>query len=574
MKKKTVSKVISVVLAAFMASSLFACGKKEKGEHEFELHYYRSGMGIDWLNNMKAGFEKKYDGYKIRIEDAAEDVGKNLDAGGDIVTGDLFIGGMSWFMDVKDYLEPLDEILDLKADGGDMTIREKIYENTSKTMIVDGKTYALSWANVPCGLFYNKTIFDSMGYKTPRTSDEMVSFARTVISDANSAKGITIDGKPIKDSTGATIKPTPFIHAFANAPYWEYIWKPWMAQYDGIESYVDSTNATWKDPETGEKHYPSINAGFTQGHYEALDALDKVISPKGHTYSRSNSITHTDSQTFFLNGYALMTPCGGWLENEMKNTKMQYDIDLMKTPVLSAVGTKLGISEDLLREAVSYVDSADYSSKTVNDDSAEYDAAAIKAIKAYTEDNHRDVKGNGISGDAILNEIYEDRNIVFNNGAGQRMLMPNYSTRKEEVKLFLQYMFSDEGLQIFMNSTRMPAPAKFENEQAMDTSKMSTFGKSLLDSAEKANFITQSYNCKFYRSNSFFWTFYIENAQRSFTPVNDSEKLSAADLWKKEYANYTGRWADACSLKNIDVNDTQSTNSVKFYGRKNPLDEQ
>lgn len=572
MSKKILHRSICLLLAALTGAAMFGCGKKEKGEHEIEIQYYRSGMGIDWLNNMKKGFEAAHPGYTVTIEDAAEDVAKNLDAGGDIVTGDLFIGAISWFMSLVDYLEPLDDILASVADGGTMTIGEKIYESLNETMKVDGKTYAISWANVPCGLFYNKTVFDSMGYETPRTSNELIALARTIVSDANGGL-IQVDGKPLKDATGATITPTPFIHAFATAPYWEYIWKPWMAQYDGTESYHNTTMATWKDPETNEEYYPSINASFTQGRYEALLALEDTISPKGHTYSRSNSLSHTDSQTFFLNGYALMTPCGGWLENEMKNSKAKYEIGFMKTPVLSAVGTKLNISEELLREAVAYVDSADYKAGIVNEESSAYDPAAIRLIKGYTEDSHKDVKGIGISGDGILAEIYEDRNIVFNNGSGQRMLMPNYSTRKEEVKMFLQYMFSDEGLRIFMDSTHMPAPGKFEDPSKMDTSGFSSFGNALLDRVENSIFITASYNCKFYKGNTFIQEFYKENPQRLFTPVNASEQKTAADIWRMEYSAYKESWADACGMLNIDASATQGTNSVVFYGRANPLDE-
>ena len=139
--------------------------------------------------------------------------------------------------------------------------------------------------------------------------------------------------------------------------------------------------------------------------------------------------------------------------------------------------------------------------------------------------------------------------------------------------MFLQYMFSDEGLRIFMDSTHMPAPGKFEDPSKMDTSGFSSFGNALLDRVENSIFITASYNCKFYKGNTFIQEFYKENPQRLFTPVNASEQKTAADIWRMEYSAYKESWADACGMLNIDASATQGTNSVVFYGRANPLDE-
>ncbi len=565
---KKANKLLALALVGMMGiTALGACGGGGDAEHEFEVQYFRAGMGIDWLENMKEAFEEKYPGYIVRIEDSAQDVGGNLDAGGSVVTGDLFIGNISWFMQFKDYLEPLDELLDSTPYNGTVTIRNKLYENFQRGMKAsDGKTYAIGWANVPCGLFYNKSAFDSMNYEEPRTTKELAMLANTIKSDVNQNK-LKINGETIKDIYGTEIKPTPFIHAFADAPYWMYIWKAWMAQYDGLDSYYDSMNATWTDPVTNEKQFPSINALFTQGRYESYLALEECISPTGNTFSRSNSLSHTESQTLFLSGNALMTPCGGWLENEMRNMKSSYDIALMKTPVLSAIGTKLGITENQLRETVSYVDSADYKSGVVNSSSQEYNANVINAVKDGT---FTGADGKERTGAEVVAEIYEDRNIVYNNGGSSKLVVPNYSDRKDEVKLFLQYMFSDEGLKIIADAQHMPAPGKLEDESLIDTSSWSSFAKQLVDISKNSDSLmfVETYNSTFFRNNNLIMWIYQLNPAREMTQINESSRRSANNIWLYQKDYCTQRWTDACSLAVLP--NTYGTITVQFNGRQTP----
>lgn len=564
--RKKMKKLFATTMAITLGLAAFSgCGPAGDAEHEFEVQYFRAGMGLQWLLDMKEGFEEKYPGYVVRIEDAASDVGNNLDAGATAVTADLFIGNISWFMTYKDYLEPLDDILDSPAYNGTKTIREKLYSNFQKGMSRDGKTYAIGWSNVPCGIFYNKSAFDSMNYSEPRTTKELAMLANTIKSDVNQNK-MNINGEKIKDIYGREIKPTPFIHAFGDAPYWMYAWKAWMAQYDGLESYYDSMATTWTNPETGEKEFPSINSMFTQGRYEAYLALEECITPTGNTYERSNSLSHTESQTYFLTGEALMTPCGGWLENEMRSTKTPYDIALMKTPVLSAVGTKLGITETQLREIVSYVDSADYQTNTVNDASTEYKAQIVNAVKNGT---FTGADGTSYTGAEIIAEIFEDRNIMQNNGASTKMIVPNYSDRKDEVKLFLQYMYSDEGLKIMMEAQHLPAPAEFEDPSNMpDTSNWSTFAKGLLDFGQNPYQFIETYDSKFFRNNNLIMWIYQKNPAREMTQISASSRMTARDiwLWEKDYCET--RWGDACSLAVLP--NIYGTITVEFNGRETP----
>jgi ABC-type glycerol-3-phosphate transport system substrate-binding protein len=567
---KKINKILSLSMVALMGTSALgaftACGGKEKKENEMVIEYYRSGMGITWLENLAKAFEDTHEGYKVTIEDSAEDVGKNLDAGEEIVTADLLIGSISWFLSYKDYIEPLDDILKKPVYNSTVTIEEKLDSNLMRTMTYDGKTYAVNWTSMPAGLFYNESLFESMNYKLPRTSKELADLAQTIVDDENQGN-IKINGKEITNIYGEKIERFyPFIHYNKDGDYWKYVDWVWRAQYDGIDQYYASEQGGWID-ENGEMIMPHINFAFTQGRYESMKALEACVAPDKYTYEYSNTIDHTTAQTHFLNGTAAMMANGGWLENEMRSTNILYDFNLMKTPVLSAVGEKLNITEAQLCEIVDYVDSADYKANTINDNSTEYNARVIQDVKALTT-AHKDIYGKDMSGDMIFAEVYEDRNLIFNNGCGMRMVMPNYSTRKAQATEFLQFMFSDQGLKVITESTRTPAPAKFEDASIVDMSSWSKLSKNIYKSLEGKTNIINLYNVPFFLNNTFVTgPGHIVSYARQMTEV---QSKSADQLWLEEYTTMSSRWEDALKMANIPV--ANGTLTLTYYpASRNPI---
>ena len=569
---KKVNKILALSIVGMMGVTAFAgCGGSQKAENEMEIHYYRAGMGIDWLENLVDGFERTHEGYKVTIEDAAQDVGTNMDAGADIMTADLLIGSMASFLSNRQYLLPLDDWLNEPVYNSTVTLGEKLDDNLMRTMTYgDGeekKTYALNWANMPSGLFYNKSLFDSMGYEIPRTSKELVNLAQTIVDNENQDE-IRINGSEIKDIYGQKVKMFPFIHFNKNGEYWAYVTRIWQAQFDGIDGYYATESGNYIDPVTGEVSEIDINFAFTQGRYESMKALEACVAPTGYTYSYSNTIDHTTAQTRFLNGEAAMMANGGWMENEMKAHKIPYDFSIMKTPVLSAVGMKLNITEAQLAAVVDYVDSADYLANVINDNSTEYEARTVKAVKAMGE-SHKDIYGKAMTGDAIFAEVYEDRNLVFNNGCGLRLTVPNYSTRLEQTKEFLKYMYSDEGLKIIAESTKLPAPANLEDPSIIDRTGWSVLSNDVYNFLQGKTSLIHLYNVPFFTGNSLInGPGHIISWARQMTEVQPKK---ADDLWKDEYKQMKERWEDSLKLMNISPI-AKGTLTLQFYGTTvNPI---
>ncbi len=569
---KKANKLLALALVGMMGiTALGACGGGQKAENEMEIHYFRAGMGIDWLENLAEAFERTHEGYKVTIEDAAQDVGSNLDAGPEIMTADLLIGSMSYFLNSREYLLPLDQWLAEPVYNSTVTIAEKLDDNLMRTMTygegAEKKTYALNYASMPSGLFYNKSLFDSMGYELPRTSKELANLAQTIVDDEN-AGDIKINGSEIKNIYGQKIERFyPFIHFNKEGEYWKYVDLVWRAQYDGIDQYYATEKGNYIDPITGEESKININFAFTQGRYEAMKALESCVAPDKYTYAYSNTINHTEAQTHFLNGEAAMMANGGWMENEMKAHKIPYDFSIMKTPVLSAVGTKLNITEAQLCAVVDYVDSADYKAGVINDNSTQYDARAIKTVKAMDE-THKDVYNKAMTGDMIFAEVYEDRNLVFNNGCGLRLTVPNYSTRLPMVKEFLQYMYSDEGLKIISESTKLPAPANMEDPTIVDKTGWSVLSKAMYNFLDGKTSLIHLYNVPFFMGNTLITgpTYTISWARQ----MTQTQAKTADDLWKEDYSKMKGVWEDSLKLMNISPI-ANGTLTLQFYGNTNPI---
>jgi N-acetylglucosamine transport system substrate-binding protein len=64
-----------------------------------------------------------------------------------------------------------------------------------------------------------------------------------------------------------------------------------------------------------------------------MTALQKLYT-EGYILEGTEGLTHTESQTFWIQGDAVFIPCGGWLENEMKDVlEGEPDFKMVVKPV-------------------------------------------------------------------------------------------------------------------------------------------------------------------------------------------------------------------------------------------------
>lgn len=494
-------KVISLILGlVFLVGTFFGCSSKKPAEDSgsnaligtVEVYYWKSGIPITFLKKLKEAFESKHEDIVINLDNESADANvffNTIDQGASINTIDLYIGTMGAFWNRTEYLEPLDEILNYTVEGESKSIGEKISTVSYKSD--NNKTYALPWQESVTGLVYNEEMFRENGWKIPRTTNELISLAETIVSANLKNDGDTV---------------TPFIH-FANG-YWKYLLEPWWGQYDGVDQYNNFWSAKYVK-EDGTIEQPSNMVWKQQGRLEALKVLKELISADGRVYPESNSMRNTDAQTLFVNGKAAMMANGAWLETETKTDLPNFK--MMRTPVLSSLGTKLGISEAQLCETIDFVD-------------GESQTAPV-----------------GVSQD-VIEQIRIARSVTFTEAGNFHVVVPKYSDVKGATKEFLKFMYSDEGIRIMAeNINSMPA-AKLSTGEDVDISGWSEFAKKNYALQKNAKFIYKRMNY------SLFYMTDLEEAWATqpasiFSNSNPSSRMSAEELFNLYYNNMTGsRW--------------------------------
>ena len=488
MKKRIIAIMLVTVM---MFTCLAGCGSKDKkkggtSQTDVEIAFVTGGLGTKWIDALIEAFEKKYPEYNVYYNEYVSDAATTTTFGlEDTDTVDVYVANKSYNTAM---MEPLDDVLDSKADGDSVTIREKIIPEYLKLeTAADGKVYTLTKGGGVLGIVYNKKLFKEAGIRTlPRTTDELASVCDTLAAE---------DMKP-------------FMH-FASTGYWDFMSEAFFMQYDGAEYYLDEFYC-------GE---PSLDK-FTKkdGRYETLKAYEKFITPD-YVLSGSNSNDHITMQTEFLNGKAAMMVNGSWLSNEMESQGSVDNFEMMKTPVLSSITDKLTTvkKESELRKVINAVDS-------VTD--------GEKEISEYQDGDNYLVDGISVSA-ADWDYISKARNTMAINYSGASMWIPKYSNAKEGAKEFLKFMYSDEGYKIYSDTLHIGLPITM-SEGTIDTAEWNSYEKNQYDLFSKAEQFATSYiagkHAIFYDggASAYAGWAYVNK----FCSNNVSDRQNASQAWK------------------------------------------
>lgn len=413
-RKCLLALVMIGVMAVFSFTGCAAEGKgnKKKGTSatDIEISYWNSGLGTEWLDAIIEAFEKKYPEYRVHYTATAEASAVASALGmEDVDTVDLYLG----LTNHKDeYLEPLDDVLDTTVEGETKSIREKF--NPGYLALVqeeDGKTRNLTYGGGVISFVYNKKLFKENGITTlPRTTDEL-----TVVCDTLRKKGVT-----------------PLCH-FIEGGYYSDISEAFYMQYEGQNYYLNNFYGC-KD----EKGNSPSKEVFTKkdGRYAVLKAYEKFITPD-NVLQGSNSGSHINMQTMFVNEKCAMMVSGSWMLNEMKGNGNLGDFDMMRLPIISSITDKLDTvkKESELRKVISAIDTILDGEKTVAD---------------YKKGEGFEVEGIMVSAHD-WEYIYNARITLATNYSGESAFIPTYSNAKEGAKEFLKFCYSDEGYQLYLD---------------------------------------------------------------------------------------------------------------------------
>ncbi|MCQ2448594.1 MAG: ABC transporter substrate-binding protein [Clostridia bacterium] len=463
--KKIFALVLAVVL---MASCFTGCGSKKADKNTINIKAVNLGFGVDWLNALKTAYEKDNPGKKVNItvlmgQEGVESIQtemESLSGGADIYftrpkgfhsacyQGAVSIEGQKFDCVYAD----LSDIWTAEYEGENgATMESKMNPAFADYLKVNGKYYGVPWAVDFMGIVRNKDVWSTLGLTDddiPATTDELLELCAKI---NQKSKELKSSGK-IKNAV------SPFIFA-KNEEYYTSVYPIWMEQYEGKENMGYFKNGL--DP-IGESSY---NLYSYTGQKESLKFLNQLLKKDGDVYvyqhKDSDSISFTEMQSYFLLNQAAMCINGSWLEIEMNKNGdgKSYNIDMIKTPVISALANKLsfgkaGGADEKLRQLVAFVDAHPQAG----------DNGGAPAF-ASTED---------------IETVREARSYSFvSGGYDHTALVPAYAVNVDGAKDFLKYMYSDKGLSTYcktLNGYALPAtPTK-----AYDSSvKASAFTKSI-----------------------------------------------------------------------------------------------
>ena len=441
--------LLPIALGAIATATLTGCktGVAAGGEATIQIRAYKGGYGLDWLHEAAKEFQKAHKDINFEFVEESAMVSGEV-AQQEIVLPkknqiDLyFLTGID--VDIllqKSYsvlrtrsqalLEPLNDIyegkaIDVNGKEESETIASRMTIGYKEASEYDGayaqwqgKMFTLPWATGMTGLFVNPSVLQKFNIEMPLTSNEFVAAIEKIYTEGKS-QGIL-----------------PFSWAGANAAgYWCYIYETWFAQYSTQQKFLNFIKCDPGDGNIKENGYKVFeDEGILQSLRTMFDILDLRYSPNG-----SASKQHMEAQTEFITGKTAFMMDGDWVINEMKKDYFEYgqNINMLGVPILSVIGEEIGITDAQLHDLVKMIDEH----KT---------NAEIKAVIPSLDD-------------AKISRVLNARCVFDAIGAAHTIVIPSYADAKDAAKLFVRYLYSNDGCRVFRNQTYANLPLKYTKD--------------------------------------------------------------------------------------------------------------
>lgn len=538
--KKIISSVFMVLLILSMTISFTACKPNKKSVSSdaktLNLRVYKSGYGDDYIKALASSFTTNYakEGYKVNI------VTSDSTIEGSIVTTEMTLGANNGIdIYVTGNVSPSTLVNISVAEGIDMmaadltdvynskaikadkteesiTILEKLKSGYSDYMKYNGneesykgKFYGFAYRSSPCGIIVNQKLLESYGLTIPKTTDELISSFDTISQKTSSTK----------------VYPTAWAGLNAST-YWYMVEDVWVAQYSGIQKYRDFLDMTYsKDIKDSYKVYED------KGWESSLGVLEKLLN-LNYAPDKTISMDHSTAQHKFLSGEAVYMVNGAWLQNEMAANYLAQvkDMTMISTPVISDLGVKLALDgnkgsdaakcDKILSKMVGFIDEGRKTLDIISAVSSEFKVTLSESQ---------------------VNEVFAARNIFYDWGCTDSVVVNASSKKLEIAKLFLRYMASDDGIGYFYNYASALTPYKAIKEIDFKSSD-SKFLKSVFAMAEKKdakyiNRIPGGYRNEFNVN----WFSKYPDVEKMLAASKGT--LSATDVMKSELKYAKDNWA-------------------------------
>jgi N-acetylglucosamine transport system substrate-binding protein len=270
---------------------------------------FKGGYGDDYAINVNdnlygqlypdaeityAGTQRLQEQYQARVVDGnPPDVMDNSGAG-NFNTTSLYNDGQ---------LADLTDLMEAPAYGQEgVTFADSLVPGSQQDGTFDGKQYVLKYVFSTYGIWYNQVKFQEKGWEYPQTWDDMLALCQTIQDDGEMAPW-TYQGL------------YPY---YIRAVFDQLVFKAggWDAQLK-LDNLAEDA---WTQPVVKQ----------------AMDAI-RALYDNGYVLEGTEGLSHTESQTFWLEGESAFIPCGGWLENEMKDVIPEgFEMVVRPVPSLTA----------------------------------------------------------------------------------------------------------------------------------------------------------------------------------------------------------------------------------------------
>lgn len=438
--KKFAKKLISIVLAMSVIFTgmigLTACGGEENDPNTIYVSVINKGYGTAWINTMLKKFiasDSKYSGYKYEIINSYDDdtTKTSVESGLEYCNYDLvFHGGGSYLISEK-YLADLSAVYEMDYMDGKLTdyMDSSITSNFARKNSKDETYYTcIPWTSGGSGILVNYDVVNAkLGENWEeeypcRTTEEFLDFITA------------LRGKNVQ----------PFV-IVTNRNYYSAMYETWWAQYEGMAGVENYYNARYTDVVSGDVQ-EGPEAFLQQGVLQSLKVMEKIFSNSknyGEAYENWNTM-----QAAYMEGKSAMIVNGSWMQYEMTGKLNYKDINMrfIKTPVISALGAKLGLS--------TFTTSTGTEAADVNyeiTDESKF-TAVIDYVDSILSGEATAVKPEGVS-DTVINTVKEARRMVDSDLDYSDACVPSYSKKKSVAIEFLKWMYSEQGHYEYVKAT-------------------------------------------------------------------------------------------------------------------------